>query len=93
VNRDEASAVASEQLKQLRTCSYAELRRRLLDRQESFVVVGPSGARYQVELQAVIDGPGENFRVMCSVDGAGLSAFAPLTGDFIVSSQDTFIGE
>ena len=93
MNNDEARAIAAEQLKQLRTRSYDVLRRRLLDRQESFEVVGPSGARYQVELQAVIDGPGENLRVMVAVDDGGLRAFAPLTDDFIVSSQDTFIGE
>lgn len=91
VNKEEARAIVSAQLKQLRTRPYDELRRRLLDRQETFDIAGPSGTRYQVELHAVIDGPGENLRVMASVDDGGPRASLPLTDDFIVSRQDTFI--
>ena len=93
VDKGEATALASDQLKRLRTRPYYELRRRLLDRQENYEVIGPSGVRYQIELQAVLDGPGDNLRVMVSIDDGGWRAFAPLTDDFIVSPQDTFIDE
>jgi hypothetical protein len=93
VDRDEARAVGTAQLNELRALPYTELRARLLDRSESVEIVGSSGARYQVKRQAVIDGPGENLRVMVSVDDGGLRAFAPMTTDFIVSPQDTFIDD
>jgi hypothetical protein len=93
MNNDEARAIAAAQVSELRSQPYAELRARLLDRSETAEVVGSSGARYQVERQAVIDGPGENISVMVSVDDGGVRAFARITDEFIVSPQDTFIAE
>ena len=41
------------------------------------------------------DDPGEhrNLRVMVSVDDGGWRSFAPLSDDFIVAPDGTFIGE
>jgi hypothetical protein len=84
MDKDEAQAIGAAQLSELRARLYAELRERLLDRSETIQVIGSSGARYQVERQALLDGPGENLRVMVSVDDGGPQAFAPMTDDFIV---------
>ncbi len=52
-------------------------------------MTGPSGAVYQIEFEALWDAaPGSDLRVMASIDDGGLlSAFAPLTGGFLVSPQ------
>jgi hypothetical protein len=93
MDEDEARGIAFAQLRELRVQPYDELRSRLLDRSERVEVAGSSGAHYQVELRAVIDGPGETLRVMASVDDRGLTDAAPITDDFLVSPQGTFIRE
>ncbi len=60
----------------LRERSYQELVERLLDREETLEVVGPSGTRYQVELQGLWDARSDDIlRVLGCVDdgGGGLS--------------------
>jgi hypothetical protein len=51
VDKHEARALLAEQIAELRTRSYEELRR-LLSEVETAEVVAPSGTRYQVERQA-----------------------------------------
>lgn len=48
---------------------------------------GQSGAVYQIEYEAFWDAePGGDLRVMAAIDDGGLlSAFAPLSADFLVS--------
>ena len=89
----EARAVAAVRLGELRIVPFAELKARFLDpeRQETGDVVAPSGARYQVEALAVQEG--ENLRVMVSVDDGGWRSFAPVSDDFIVTPDGTFVGE
>jgi len=50
---------------------------------------GNSGAVYQIEYEALWDAePGGDLRVMAAIDdGRLLSAFKPLTADFLVSPQ------
>jgi hypothetical protein len=93
VDNDEARAIATARLEQLRAAPYGELSRRLLGRQETEEVVGPSVTRYQLELQAVLDGVGENLRVMIAVDDGGLRSFAPLAEDFVVTPDGSLVGE
>jgi hypothetical protein len=57
-------------------------------------VVAASGAVYQIETQVFWDGkPERDIRVMVSVDDGGISAFKPLTDDFIVAPDGSFVGE
>ena len=91
---EEARTIAATRLKELRAVSRDELLRRLAERQETDEAVGPSGTRYQIEVQGLWDDRDQtNLRVMVSVDDGGLGAFAPVTEDFIVAPDGSFIGE
>jgi len=80
----------------------AELRRephrtlvaRYLHEPDERTVVAESGVQYQVEVQAFWDGrqPG-NLRVIIAIDDGGWRAFSPLSTDFIVASDGSFVGE
>jgi hypothetical protein len=55
---------------------------------------GPSGAWYQVETLVAWDGEeGGDIRVMVSIDDGGSSAYRPMTDDFIIAPDGSFIGE
>lgn len=89
----EARTVLAEHLRRYRALTYNELQR-LLKEQDHFEARGTSGAWYQVEIEAVWDfGSGGNLRVLGSVDDGGLRACFPLTEDFIMSPDGSFIGE
>jgi hypothetical protein len=78
----------------LRQLSYRQLVERLLDREETLEVLGASGSRYQVELQSVWDArPNDVLRIPGSVDDGGWRAFAPLTDDFLIAPDGSFVGE
>src|SRR5262245_5393473 len=80
VDKADASRTAEEVLFGLRRETYDALVERLLNRSESSGVVGQSGARFQMEVQAFWDSrDGRNLRVVVSIDDGGLRAFAPLT--------------
>lgn len=90
----EARTVLAAELGRLRALPYAQLVDRLLGSEETFGVRGPSGASYQVELQAFWDDrPGGLLRVVGAVDDGGLRALAPLTDAFLVSPDGSFVGE
>lgn len=93
VDKVEAREVALGCLDGLRALSFGELVSRLLDREETSEVVGPSGARYQLEVQGFRDGQGENLRVMVSVDDGRWRSFFPLTQSFIMTPRGSFVGE
>ncbi|HXV58543.1 MAG TPA: hypothetical protein VD704_11800 [Gaiellaceae bacterium] len=85
MDADEARTVLAAELAKLRPLSHAALVERLLGNEETSEVRGPSGASYQVELQAFWDDrPGGTLRVVGAVDDGGVRAFAPLTDDFLV---------
>ena len=90
----EAKAVLGAELTKLRALSYTDLVERLLDRHETFEVAGPSGVRYQIELQAFWDDkPGRNLRVVAAIDDGGWRAFVPVTDDFILAPDGSFVGD
>jgi len=94
MNSPEARTVLSEYLRRYRSMSYKELQR-LLKEQDCDKTLGPSGTSYQVEIEAVWDSkPGGNIRVMGHIDdGSLLRAIAPISEDFIMASDGSFIGE
>jgi hypothetical protein len=94
VDKVEARAILGAEVEKLRACSYSELVERLLDKQETFEVTGPSGSWYQVELQAFWDDkPAGNLRVIGAIDDGGWRAFVPLSDDFILAPDGSFVDE
>src|SRR5262249_32811744 len=94
VDKADASRTAEEGLFGLRRETYDALVERLLNRSESSGVVGQSGARFQMEVEAFWDSrDGRDLRVVVSIDDGGLRAFAPLTTSFIMAPDGTFVGE
>jgi len=66
----------------------------LLNEVDAYQVEGPSGTKYQIEIQAIWDRePNGNLRVMGGIDDGGLRACLPLTDDFILSPSGEFIDE
>ena len=93
MNREIASTLIDEELGRLREFSYSELLK-LMDKPSTIYVQGQDGKRYQIERQAFWDSnKGGNIRVMVSADDGGWSAFKPLSAAFIISPDDSFIGE
>lgn len=86
MNRDEATKVLMRVLGDYEAREYAELAPRVGELR-CFHVVGDSGARYQVEVQLLWDGPRNGLiRVSGGIDDGGWSAWRPLSGDIIVES-------
>ena len=94
MDKGEAISVLGRQLERYRGLAYAELLA-LLGEAASFEVVGPGGTTYQVEIDAVWDGePGGDLRVIGRIDDGGWwRAISPLTSDFIISPDGSFVGE
>jgi hypothetical protein len=94
MDKAEAGAILATEVQNLRTRPYFELIRRLLDEQETFEVTAASGVRYQVELDAFWDDKrAKNLRVIGAIDDGGRSSYLPLTDDFIVAPDGSFVGE
>jgi hypothetical protein len=108
MDRREARRVLSQEIEALRRLSYEELRSRIppIRRRILFVeivdepqvetheVTGESGTVYQVETQVFWDGrPESDIRILCSIDDGGLAAFLPMTDDFILAPDGTFVDE
>ncbi len=93
MDKAEAGEILARITSELRKQSYEELRGFLRDphmREAS----GAGGATYQVEVQVFWDDRQEtNLRVMVSIDDGGLSAFKPLSDDFIIAPDGSFVGE
>jgi hypothetical protein len=81
-------------LTQLRAETYESLVERLLDKRETFELVGASGTHYQVVLQAFWDDKLQgHIRVVAAIDDGGWRAFLPITDDFILLPDGSFMGE
>jgi hypothetical protein len=89
----EALGVLNDQLQPWRQRTWTELRE-AIGRSQRFEVAAASGTWYQGEVQTFWDDKPEGaIRVMASVDDGGWRAFAPLTADFILAPDGTFVGE
>ena len=93
MDTQEARRLIEEQLAKYRTWGYTALLR-LLQEQDTFELEGPTGTKYQVEIQAVWDDrKGGDLRVLGSIDDGGWRSFVPLTSDFIIGPEGTLVGE
>lgn len=95
MDESEARTMLATRLSALRRLTYEELVDRLLDRAETEETVAASGRWYQIEIQGFWDSrPGGALRVMGSIDdGKGWRTFNPLTDDFIIAPDGSFVGE
>ena len=93
MNKDEAKSLLSQELSRYRELPYAELFS-LIDHSETLERAAPSGVIYQIEMQVFVDDvPLQTLRVMGSIDDGGWRAFSPLSDDFILAPDGSFVGE
>lgn len=95
MNELEAKSILAEQIRELRTRSYAELRSWILEEKDLHDnIKGRSGVDYQVEVQVLWDAqPHHDIRVLASIDDGGWRACIPLCDSFIIASDGSFVGE
>ncbi len=79
----------------LRRQPYGTLVARYLHEADNRTIAAETGAEYQVEVQAFWDSPRQpgNLRVIITIDDGGWRAFRPLSTDFIVAPDGSFVGE
>ena len=93
MDTDEARSVLTEHLASYRALTYPELAGRV-DTVETAEHRAPSGVEYQLEVQFFWDSkPNRDVRVIALVDDGGWRAFVPLSDDFILAPDGTFVGE
>ena len=93
MDKTEARKILTEQLERYRKKSHAELTQ-MIDQQETLTVVGASGTEYGLEFEAFWDDElTGDLRVIGSIDDGGWRAFKPLSEDFIMRSDGSFVGE
>jgi hypothetical protein len=96
MEKEEANQVLIEVVDEYRAMTYAELMA-LMRSPLAFERSGPGGNMYQIEIQAFWDDPrkGEgDLRVIASIDdGRFPYVFLPMTIDFIMRPDGTFVGE
>jgi len=91
VNQQIAHALINAELNRLRELTYSDLTE-LIGRVETNELVGQDGKRYQLEIQAFWDSKkGGDVRVMVAADDARWRAFKPLTNDFIMRPNGSFV--
>ncbi|TKB73047.1 MAG: hypothetical protein E8D46_11300 [Nitrospira sp.] len=93
MDKQQAKQVLRAELVKWRLKPYAELEG-LIGKPHQIEVPNPSGGSYQVEIEVYWDSvPGQALRVIGLIDDGGWRAFFPLSDDFILSPNGSFIGE
>ncbi|MDP8931731.1 MAG: hypothetical protein M3O70_24980 [Actinomycetota bacterium] len=89
----EARKILLEVISDLRKLSYEELSR-FMDEPGLLEITGDSGTWYQLEIIVFIDDPKvQTLRVSVGIDDGGWRAFCPVTDDFIIAPDGSFVGE
>ena len=94
LDKVEAKTVLAEVIARYRDRDYGALAR-LLGNPEIFEAPGHSGKLYQIEAEALWDDKAEdNLRLIVSIDDGGLlSSFSPMSDDFVMAPDGSFVGE
>ena len=93
MDKDEAREILSRHLAGYRSRTHADLVS-LLGQVDVAEIAGPSGAKYQIEVEVFWDDKTQrNLRVMAGIDDGGWRSLAPLCESFIVAPDGSFIGE
>lgn len=91
MNKDEAKAILSNQLKSFTTRSYSELAA-FIDKPVNVEIAGPSGTKYGIEINVFFDSkPGGDLRVIGSIDDGGWRAFVPLSDALIMKPDGDLV--
>ena len=93
MNEDVAYVLIDAELRRLLEFSYSQLIK-LIETPETKRVKGEDGKSYQLEIEAVWDiNRAEDVRVIVSVNDGGWRAFKPLTQDFVMRPDGSFVDE
>jgi hypothetical protein len=96
MNHEEAKEILENQVRELKKRSYSEFRSWVMEKKiETPLVKGASGIEYQVEIEAKWDSQRRgDIGVLVSVDdGSLVSSFVPLGDSFIISSDESLVGQ
>ena len=92
MNNEEASTILKAHLEPYRRRSYADLLA-LMGTPQVAEVLGPSGVKYQLEVEVFWDSrKGGDIRVLAGIHDGGWRAFKPLCDDFILAPNGAFVG-
>ena len=91
----EAQEILRHEIARLRSMTYQELVGYLgPENVDSKEIAGESGTLCQVEIESMWDDEVDgDLRVMVAINSGGIRSFVPLTDDFIVAPDGTFVGE
>ena len=93
MDKAEAKLLLSDELSRYRELPSAELFS-LIDHSETLERAAPSGVIYQIEMQVFVDDIArQTLRVTASIDDGGWRALSPLSDDFILAPDGSFVGE
>ncbi len=93
MDKDEARQILSRHLAGYRSRTHADLVR-LLGAVDVAEIAGPSGAKYQIEVEVFWDDKTKrSLRVLASIDDGGWRSLAPLCESFILAPDGSFVGE
>ena len=93
MDKNEAKAIAESELESYRAMPY-ELIAAKIGYPESFERQSSDGHSYQVEFHCFYDDSYDrNIRVICNVSYSGWTYFSPVSDDFIIAPDGSFIGE
>lgn len=93
MNEEVAIGLIDAELRGLRQLPYSELIK-LIGKPQRKQVVGEDEISYQLEIEAIWDiNRAEDLRVIVSADDGGWRALKPLTDDFIMRPDGSFVGE
>ena len=93
MDHQEATSILVRELGRYRAMPYVDLLA-LLNQTTHIDTSGPSGTKYQIEIQVMWDDePKGDLRVIGAIDDGRWRAFVPLTDSFILRSDGSFVGE
>jgi hypothetical protein len=90
----EARRILDRRIAELREEPYERLKSHWLHQPDCEQITADSGAKYQVEIEALWDDEfAGHLRLVASIDDGGWRALVPITEGFIVASDGSFVGE
>ncbi len=93
MDKKKAAVALAEQLGLYRTRTY-DMLKGMIGKVDAYEVMTADGSAYQIEVQVFWDDkPDGHIRVIGAIDDGGWRAFAPLSDDFIMTPDGTFLGE
>lgn len=96
MDKQEATSILEKEISQLRKKPYSRFRD-WVERKNYGTkrLKAKSGMEYQISYQAFYDDKkAKTIRVMVNIDdGTGISSFIPMSSDFIIAPNGTFVGE